>query len=258
MAVNWDLAALTRGVTGQLRIADDVVAHLEPADFELATRLAGWRVAELVAHIGMSNLPTYLAGASAPRAELDTVDWVTGCAAAAAVVDERAHGMADEARPAELRAAVRETCMAVRDALQDADPSFVVPSRFGAITLADYLATRCVELTVHTLDLQSALGRDPELDSDAAAVATRLLLNALAMIAPGKSVEVRVPPYGAVQCVEGPRHTRGTPPNVVETDAVTWLELATGRRRWPDAVEHGRVRASGERADLSHLLPLLS
>jgi hypothetical protein len=110
---------------------------------------------------------------------------------------------------------------------------------------------------VHTLDLQAALDRDPELDRDAAATAVRLLLNALATLAPGKSVEVRVPPYAAVQCVEGPRHTRGTPPNVVETDAVTWLELATGRQQWAPAVEDGRVRASGERADLSPLLPLL-
>ena len=74
---------------------------------------------------------------------------------------------------------------------------------------------------------------------------------------PGRSVEVRVPPFAAVQCVEGPRHTRGTPPNVVETDPRTWLELATGRLEWSDAVEAGRVMASGTRADLSHWLPVL-
>jgi putative sterol carrier protein len=61
-----------------------------------------------------------------------------------------------------------------------------------------------------------------------------------------------------VQCVEGPRHTRDTPGNVVECDAVTWLELATGRLGWNEAVDTGRVQASGERADLSPLLPLLS
>ena len=67
-----------------------------------------------------------------------------------------------------------------------------------------------------------------------------------------------MPPYGAVQCVEGPRHTRGTPPNVVECDAITWLELATGRLSWPDAVDAGRVQASGERASLADLLPVMS
>lgn len=86
--------------------------------------------------------------------------------------------------------------------------------------------------------------------------AVRLLLDRLAAVAPGRSVEVRVPPYAAVQCVEGPRHTRGTPPNVVEMDAATWIGLATGRLGWAEAVGEGLVRASGQRADLSALLPL--
>jgi hypothetical protein len=91
----------------------------------------------------------------------------------------------------------------------------------------------------------------------ALAQAVRLSLRTLAQVAPGRSVEVRVPPFAAVQCVEGPRHTRGTPPNVVETDPRTWLELATGGLTWTDAVAAGRVTASGSRADLSALLPLL-
>lgn len=89
------------------------------------------------------------------------------------------------------------------------------------------------------------------------AAAVRLSLRALAADAPGRSVEVRVPPFAAVQCVEGPRHTRGTPPNVIETDPRTWLELATGRLQWTDAVAAGRVTASGTRADLSHWLPIV-
>ncbi|HEX6967892.1 MAG TPA: sterol carrier family protein [Micromonosporaceae bacterium] len=86
--------------------------------------------------------------------------------------------------------------------------------------------------------------------------AVRVLLAALADRAPGRAVEVRVPPYGAIQCGEGPRHTRGTPPNVVETDPVTWIQLATGRLSWASAVETGKVRASGRRADISALLPI--
>ncbi len=88
------------------------------------------------------------------------------------------------------------------------------------------------------------------------ATAVRYLLQLLAEKAPGNSVEVRVPPFGAVQVVEGPRHTRGTPPNVVETDAVTWIALATGQERWTDAAAQGRILASGVRADISDLLPL--
>jgi len=86
--------------------------------------------------------------------------------------------------------------------------------------------------------------------------AVRFALEELADVAPGNAVEVRVPPDGAVQAVEGPRHTRGTPPNVVETDPATWLALVTGAERWSAAVAAGRVHASGERADLSGLLPL--
>ncbi|ASR38616.1 hypothetical protein BAY61_30530 [Prauserella marina] len=100
-------------------------------------------------------------------------------------------------------------------------------------------------------------GNAPEPDRRRLASAVRLSLRALAADAPGRSVEVRVPPFAAVQCVEGPRHTRGTPPNVVETDPRTWLELATGRLQWKDALTQGKVSASGTRADLSHWLPIV-
>jgi hypothetical protein len=95
-------------------------------------------------------------------------------------------------------------------------------------------------------------GAEPE--RAALRLAVKLLLDRLATGAPGRSVEVRVPPYAAVQCVEGPRHTRGTPPNVVETDPKTWILLATGRLTWDEARD--RISASGARADLSAFLPL--
>lgn len=74
--------------------------------------------------------------------------------------------------------------------------------------------------------------------------------------APGRAIEVRIPPYAAVQCGEGPTHTRGTPPNTVEMDAKTWLALANGEKSWADAMAEGLISASGIRADLSQLLPL--
>jgi hypothetical protein len=86
--------------------------------------------------------------------------------------------------------------------------------------------------------------------------AVSYLLDGLADRVPGRAVEVRVPPFAAVQCIEGPRHTRGTPPNVVETDPLTWLDLATGRLDWPAATASGKLRASGPRADISAYLPL--
>jgi hypothetical protein len=101
-----------------------------------------------------------------------------------------------------------------------------------------------------------ALDRGVEPDRPVLRDAVRALLAELSRRAPGRSVEVRIPPFGAIQCVEGPRHTRGTPPNVVETDPITWLKIATERVTWADAVRDGRVRASGIRTDLSEYFPL--
>jgi hypothetical protein len=75
--------------------------------------------------------------------------------------------------------------------------------------------------------------------------------------APGRAIEVRIPPYAAIQCGEGPTHTRGTPPNVIEMDAPTWLALAAGQESWADALARGAISASGARADLSPHLPLI-
>lgn len=98
---------------------------------------------------------------------------------------------------------------------------------------------------------------DPDAPRPVIATAVRFTLEELGITAPGRTVEVRVPPFGAVQCVDGPVHTRGTPPNVTEMDAGTWLELATGRLTWDDARAAGRVRASGGRSDVSAYLPIV-
>jgi hypothetical protein len=94
-------------------------------------------------------------------------------------------------------------------------------------------------------------------DETQKATAVRYLLEELTFLRPGNSVEVRVPPFGAIQCIEGLTHKRGTPPNVVEFDADTWLALAFGELSWLEAVASGKVHASGTRADLSELLPLM-
>jgi Bacterial SCP ortholog len=88
------------------------------------------------------------------------------------------------------------------------------------------------------------------------ALAVRFTLHELAARAPGASTEVRVPPFGVIQCVSGSRHVRGTPPNVVETDPDTWLRLAAGLLGWDDALSLGMLHASGVRAQIAHLLPL--
>ena len=99
---------------------------------------------------------------------------------------------------------------------------------------------------------------EPAPDRAAIAAAVRLTTRTLAGLAPGASVEVRVPPFAAIQCISGPRHTRGTPPNVVETDPRTWLLLATGLLDLTGAAADGALRLSGSRAgELAALLPLV-
>jgi len=93
--------------------------------------------------------------------------------------------------------------------------------------------------------------RDPEVMSQVKATLAELVKRA-----PGRAIEVRIPPFAAVQCGEGPTHSRGTPPNVIEMDAETWLALASGEVTWNDAMERGSISASGARADLSEYLPI--
>lgn len=102
-----------------------------------------------------------------------------------------------------------------------------------------------------------AFARDNVRERTVTALAVRWVLQELSRIAPGKSVEVRVPPFGAVQIVEGPGHTRGTPPNVIELNAETLVALAVGTESWDSAIARGAVLASGTRATLADLLPLV-
>jgi len=121
----------------------------------------------------------------------------------------------------------------------------------GRAALAAWQAA--VELSDAAGGAGTAAGTPPSRSLIATAV--RYSLEEVTARAPGNSVEVRVPPFGVTQCVEGPRHTRGTPPNVIECDAATWLSLVTGRLSWADAVSNHHLMASGLRADLSELLP---
>jgi len=106
--------------------------------------------------------------------------------------------------------------------------------------------------------VSSWLAADGHIDRDVIATAVRWSLEELAARAPGQAVEVRVPPYGATQILEGTTHRRGTPPAVVEMGDDAFLRLVVGEYEWPDAVARGLVHASGERADLSSLLPLVN
>jgi uncharacterized protein (TIGR03083 family) len=174
-------------------------------------------------------------------------------------VEQIAHSTATaagERTPEELIAALRDAVAA----LPATPPDGVVVGGRGPISARDWLTTRVVEAVVHADDLGRSLPEDPPAPMTRAAIATavRTLAEILAAQAPGRSVELRVPPFVAVQAIAGPRHTRGTPPNVVETDPLTWLRIATGRMTFAAAVAAGGISASGTRADLTAYLPLLS
>jgi uncharacterized protein (TIGR03083 family) len=195
----------------------------------------------------------WLAEPAPDRASASVADYLLRLTAAASSIDERTHALAAGKSPSQLRASVREAVDSLRDVAAETDPARVIPTRLAPMRFDDFLVTRVVEGVVHGLDLPTAVDPDP----GALRLATRALLAALVAKAPGRTVEVRVPPIAAVQCVEGPRHTRGTPSNVVELDPITWVRLAAGRLRWADAVADGRVSASGERSNISALLPIL-
>jgi uncharacterized protein (TIGR03083 family) len=144
-------------------------------------------------------------------------------------------------------------------AVTGVEPKRVISAARGPLSALDWVATRLVDLVAHADDLSRSLpDREPvPLLRPALAEVTRELTRIFAAQVPGHSVELRVPPFAAVQAVPGPGHTRGTPPNVVETDPVTWLRLATGRLGYAEAVATARVRASGQRSDIGGYLPIL-
>ncbi|KOV61424.1 maleylpyruvate isomerase family mycothiol-dependent enzyme [Streptomyces sp. MMG1121] len=258
-ARSYDPAKTRAAVLAQLGNAREAVGGLSAEQLALPTRLGAWTVRDLVAHIGMAvtAVPRSLDRPAPPRQSVTVEQWPFATAANASAIDEFTRGLTD--RHPDLDAYLADVDASLRTLLDAHPGSRLLETNAGALPLDDYLVTRAVELVVHTDDLNAAVpGLDVPYDRRALAAATRLLADALAVKAPGGSTEVRVPPYAVVQCVEGPRHTRGTPPNVVETDPLTWIRLATGRVGWKDALAEAKVSASGERADIGALLPLMS
>ncbi|MGX1560320.1 sterol carrier family protein [Streptomyces sp. NPDC055506] len=255
----YDPAKTRAAVLAQFGNIRRSVATLGPDRLALPTRLGDWSVRELVAHCAMAlDAVDRLLGEPEPaRQDGRLLDWPFAIADDAPAIAGTARRLSEEHPDLDAHLAGAEHRFTAN---LDAHPTGrLLPTSTGALPLADYVVTRTVELVVHTDDLNAAVpGLDIPYDRQALAACTRLLADALAAKAPGGSTEVRVPPYAVVQCVEGPRHTRGTPPNVVETDPLTWIRLATGRLAWPQALQDAQVSASGERADLSPYLPLMT
>lgn len=262
MARKPSIAALRAAYDGQQRNVAMWLRALPSGAWEKPSLLGAWSVRELAFH--MTEVP----GALTRALEAGTVDnnpltiaeYTAAWRVAAPEIAERDRAGAAGMTPTTVLQRLEDENTAMRMALDMVNGDPVIRARRGPMHFRDVLVTRINELVVHSRDLSVSLP-DVEpvpLDRDALGVAVRMLLGILTERLPGKSVEVRVPPYAAVQCIDGPRHTRGTPPNVVETDGLTWVELATGRLAWTAAVVAGRVHASGERSDLSAHLPILS
>ncbi|MGX1848744.1 sterol carrier family protein [Streptomyces sp. NPDC055299] len=253
----YDPQKTRAAVTAQLAHVQEAVRALAPGQLALPTRLGDWTVRELVAHLSMAvgSVARSLERPVPARAEATLLEWSSAAAPLASDVDERTRALADAHDPVAL---LERTAAEYAEAVAPEPDDRLLPVRPGAMPLADFLVTRCLELVVHGDDLAAATGTTIPFDRQALATTTRLLADTLADKAPGGSVELRIPPFAVVQCVAGPKHTRGTPPNVVETDPLTWIRLATGRTTWDRARDAADVSASGERSDISGYLPLLS
>jgi uncharacterized protein (TIGR03083 family) len=230
-------------LSAQYDLLVTAIARLDPAG---PTDCAGWTVADLETHVALTARGLGRIAAR-PVAGAPTGGGVDAWA-------RQLPGYADEldAMTKAERLSLAAQTGPLESALAGTTGEEVVEQVTGRHTLRDAAVFRLVEAVVHGLDAHV----DP--DRNALKLVVRELARALAERHPGRTVEVRVPPYAAVQCLEGPRHTRGTPPNVVEADPVAWVRLCTGRRTWAALVGDGSVRASGERSDLAALLPLLA
>ncbi|MGW5970069.1 sterol carrier family protein [Streptomyces sp. NPDC055186] len=256
-ARSYDPARTRTAVLAQFENVRQAVRTLDAHHLALPTRLDDWTVRDLLAHLALTVGSVSRAlerdEPAKPGPALPGHPAAAGAHTGAVAEDARALA---EATP-DLGALLTRTAQDLARDLDAAPPTRVLALPSGAMSLTDHLVTLTVELVVHADDLDAAVpGLDVPHDRQALATCTRLLADTLAAKAPGGSTEVRVPPYAVVQCVAGPRHTRGTPPNVVETDPLTWIRLATGRTAWQDAVADAEVSASGERADLGPYLPL--
>ncbi|CAA9393688.1 MAG: FIG00820565: hypothetical protein [uncultured Propionibacteriaceae bacterium] len=227
--------------------------------------LPGWDVRTLAGHLWQAHTDLLRALSQPTRKRgLPLAELIRRCRSDAGTTAATTRSFAADTEPSALLARLAEAVTSLTTVLQAPPEELpkVVDTANGPASIADHFALGVIELVVHSDDLSRSLpGREPvQLRRQALAINSRTLAALLAAQHPGRSIEVRVPPFAAVQCGigdPGPTHTRGTPPNVVETDAVTFLRLATGRITWPAATAQGAVHASGLRADLSAALPLL-
>jgi uncharacterized protein (TIGR03083 family) len=237
---------------------------LSEEDFVRPSVLPGWDVRTLIGHLVLVHLGLVrLLNRRSSGPALPVAEFVRRYRRDVVMISESTLAATRDKSGPDLIEALAAATEPVPAAMAATSAANLIETPRGPTTAGDWVATRNIEVVVHADDLSRSLPeREPiELQRAALGNCVRTLAAILAERHPGRSVEVRVPPYSAVQCAlgdSGPVHTRGTPPNVVECSPVTFLRMTTGRLEWADAVAAGDVRASGLRADLSPALPLLS
>ena len=255
-----NLALISQG-----RLVQNWLTALDPVDFDRPTVLDAWDVRTLTGHIVLivDGLTAMLDRPSRQRG-IPVHEYVRRYRRDVTMINNATEEATADRPGPELAAQIGDSLDILERRLVDGPPlPTTLDAPRGPLSTADAVSTRIVDLVVHADDLARSLPERPAIDLPRPALSTcsRTLTAILAGQQPGRSVEVRVPPFAAVQCglgETGPTHTRGTPPNVVETDPRTFLRLATGRITWDEARAASSVSASGLRADLSPVLPLFT
>lgn len=252
--------AITRaaaGVAAQARHVAAFLSTLPTPAFAQATRLPGWDLRLLTAHL-VAQQRELIEHSEQPTAARPSsvADALRAGRARRRRSDAHVHDIAGNDDGPELARQLRYNVGEMVALIDDELPDVVGLN--PPLRIRDALRLYAVDWIVHSDDINAVFGAAPvELDPQALADAVRCLAEALAEANPGRSIEVRVPPFSAVQCgtAGDPTHTRGTPPNVVEVEPLVFLRLATGRLTFDEALGHG-LTASGTRADISAMLPV--
>lgn len=252
-----NLARTIAGVVAQARHVATALTALPASAFSTPTRLDDWDLRLLTGHLlAVQDITTRFLAEETQSRPANLVTVVRSVRARQAEIDELTRGVSGRDPGPRLAQQLRRNVGELASWEDRTIPEVLEGS--PPMRALDFLRLTAVEWIVHADDIAHAIGEEIPLERQAMADAVRCMAETLAQANPGGSIEVRVPPFSAVQCgaAGDPTHTRGTPPNVVECEPIVFLRLATGRVRFAETIGHG-LSASGSRADISAFLPVL-